>query len=283
MRRAVRWAGIGCLALLACSEQPSTDAGDATENTGASETSDSETGGGDCVPLDPDAEPVVETLTLTAADGSQVAATLARPGDATCRPGLILVHQFNRDRQQWAAQWSGAEPSFVAAGYVVLAIDLRGHGESSPYEGALTDLLTAPDQAPLDVAAALAALVAEPAVDTDKLAIVGTSIGANLAIVGSHQHPELEVAVALSPRLDPVNQLAGSPASLDIDQLYCLAGELETDQTSTCLGLAEQGTGASEAWIFPGTSAHGVELVDDFPETIPTVIAWLDAVLAVEG
>ena len=111
--------------------------------------------------------------------------------------------------------------------------------------------------------------------------MLGTSIGANLAVVGLHQHPQLAAAVAISPRRDPVMSLAGMPDSLELRDLYCLAGELDAggDQAMSCEGFVAEAGGASQAWIFEGTSAHGVELVEDFPETLPQLIAWLDEVL----
>ena len=107
-------------------------------NDGALTTTDTDTSsdevGQECVPLAVDVEPVFEELGLQSADGKQLAATIARPGSATCRPGLVLIHQFGLDRSQWAPH----VPAFVEAGYVVLTLDLRGHGQSDPADGALT-------------------------------------------------------------------------------------------------------------------------------------------------
>ena len=246
-------------------------------NDGALTTTDtgSDEVGDECVPLAVDVEPVFEELGLQSADGKQLAATIARPGSATCRPGLVLIHQFGLDRSQWAPH----VPAFVEAGYVVLTLDLRGHGQSDPADGALTDLLEDPNQAPLDVDAALAALAQDGAVDPERLAVVGTSIGANLAVVAMHQHPEVDLAVPISPRMPPLLSLAGlsDAAELSLRPLFCFAGELDSsgEQAQTCNDLVALAGDPSQARILTGTAAHGVAIVDDFAETVPDIITWL--------
>ena len=271
-----------CLAslLLACTEGGSADTtseGDVESEGDGDGDGESDTSSGDgddpCAPLPADIIPAYEELSLQTQDGKQLAATLARPGSATCRPAVLLIHQYKLERSQWDAQ----VPAFVEAGYVTLAFDLRGHGESDAQDGALADILTDPDQAPLDLAAAVEALLAHEAVDPERLAIVGTSVGANLAVVGGHQHPEVQLTVPISPRVPPIEDLAGNPAQLSLRPMFCFAGELDGGgQAQACELLVGEAGGSSKLRVLPGTAAHGVTIVEDFPETIPDVIAWLD-------
>ena len=77
--------------------------------------------------------PAPRIVDLKAADGTPLKATYfaaARPG-----PGVLLLHQINRDRKSWdpvAAQ-------LAAAGMNTLTLDLRGFGESGTRLDKLTD------------------------------------------------------------------------------------------------------------------------------------------------
>ncbi|MEM7152100.1 MAG: alpha/beta fold hydrolase [Myxococcota bacterium] len=255
-------------------EPGSTTAPASTSTTGADDTSDGEGTAQGCTPA---AGPLVsEELSLMAADGTELAATVARPTEGTCLPGLLLIHQFANDRSQWDALL----PTFVDAGYVALALDLRGHGDSGPQQGALSDILTDPDQAPLDVAAALDWLRESPSVDGARLGAVGTSIGANLTVVALHEG-SISAAVPISTRLEAVEALAGMPKSLTLGNLFCLAtdGDNGGVQADSCTQLVADATGETRVEIIEGSSAHGVTLLSEFPEVVPEILEWLGTTL----
>src|ERR1700757_3551341 len=77
--------------------------------------------------------PAPRIVDLKAADGTPLKASFfaaAKPG-----PGVLLLHQINRDRKSWdqvAAQ-------LAAAGIHTLTLDLRGFGESGTGLEQLTD------------------------------------------------------------------------------------------------------------------------------------------------
>ncbi|MEM6993542.1 MAG: alpha/beta fold hydrolase [Myxococcota bacterium] len=255
---------------------PSSEADGDTESgddgsTTAGETVDS-TGSAACTPADGD--PVQELVTLTSDDGKALTGVVTRPTTGSCLPAVVLIHQFGNDK----SQWDGELAAFVARGYVTLAIDLRGHGESDPQDGAFNGLLTDPDQAPLDVQAAIAHLANDAAVDSSRIGVVGTSIGANLAVVAASQDLGVAATVAISARLDPVESLLGG-AAVSVGPLLCFAGETDGggDQAMTCSALEPLSSGPAMSVILPGTAAHGVAIVDMFPETFPAVLDFLDA------
>ncbi len=92
------------------------------------------------------------------------------------------------------ADWETFAKELQKQGYAVLALDLRGYGSSAKPE----DWAKAPD----DVKAAWQVLTARPEVDRFRSAIVGASIGANLALIVGGGDTNVTAVVALSPGLD---------------------------------------------------------------------------------
>ncbi len=293
VRASRRLAPGALLAVLGCATTPNsggmgdssvTDVAQTTssgDSTGTSATSGGESDGvvdtsgtSSCAP--PGGEPSTETITVETMDGKQIAGTLAAPAAGTCLPAVLLVHQYLSDRTEWDA----LQGTLVEAGYVTLAIDLRGHGESDPQDGDISGLLTDPLQAPLDVAAGLGLLSQAPQVDPGRIGVVGASVGANLSVVAMHRG-ETNVAVALSPRTDPILALAEVSDAVAVDNLYCLAGENDGggDQAASCTALADQATGSGNAVIIPSSSAHGTALLERSPELVSDILEWLAAAL----
>ncbi len=108
-------------------------------------------------------------------------------------PGVVLVHGWEsaRDRMLPNAWFLNA------AGFHVLVLDVRGHGENPP-----EDLPISGGEFGADASAALRAMAARP--EVTRVAVLGHSmggIGAALAAVGE---PGADAAVVISAPADPV-------------------------------------------------------------------------------
>ena len=77
-------------------------------------------------------------------------------------------------------EWDGFFDQLVKQNYIVLAYDVRGHGQSDKVDN-IYSLFNDPNQAPHDLIAAIEYLKDDDYVDAGRIAIVGASIGANLA------------------------------------------------------------------------------------------------------
>ncbi|MCI0329425.1 MAG: lysophospholipase [candidate division Zixibacteria bacterium] len=138
-----------------------------------------------------------------AEDGLVLKGTLYLPeGAKEACPVVLLLPQMANDRKSW-----GDFPKKLsAAGYAVLAMDQRGHGESvwqgkkkkiyskftnSEFAKMVTDLDTA-----------IAVLAKQKKVDVARVAVLGASIGANVAVVYASGHPAVRAVALLSPGLD---------------------------------------------------------------------------------
>jgi len=222
--------------------------------------------------------PVTEPVSLRPGDGVILAATLYRP-PAQRPPGLILVHRYGADRHSWDAVASRLRE----AGYMALAIDLRGHGERTRRQasGQSYRSFTTGDWlgALADLRAAKQALVARGA-DPANVAIAGEDIGANLALHYALQDPDVQAIVMVSPGLDyqgietedEIVRLTDCPVLL-------LAAEEDVYAATSARTLKRGAPVFCELRSYPG-SAHGTDLFATSPNALEQVIVWLDAVIA---
>ena len=105
-------------------------------------------------------------------------------------PGLVLLHMLGRQR----SDWDELARRLQGDGYAVLAIDLRGHGESRGKREwtAMTR----------DAAAAWEWLGKQEEVDAGRRGLIGASIGANIALNFAADEPGVRTVILLSPGLD---------------------------------------------------------------------------------
>jgi pimeloyl-ACP methyl ester carboxylesterase len=95
-----------------------------------------------------------------------------------------------------------------------MALDLRGHGESASRNGrplqASPEWRTSAHEFPVDLDPALDWLKAQPRVNNSKLVVIGSDVGANLALIASGRFPEVRTVVAINPTLNESMAMAGS-------------------------------------------------------------------------
>jgi pimeloyl-ACP methyl ester carboxylesterase len=136
---------------------------------------------------------------LRASDGILLKATYypaAKPG-----PGIMLLHQCNRDRKSWtelAGKLSGE-------GFNVLTLDYRGYGESGgdrfldlPPERQVTEQAKWKG----DIDLAYAYLIGQLGVDKIRIGAGGASCGVNQSIQLALRHPEVKSLALLSGTTD---------------------------------------------------------------------------------
>jgi len=215
-----------------------------------------------------------ERVTYQAEDGLRIVADFYPPLEGEPAPVVVLLHQFNGSRAQWAT----LIPDLRQWGYAVLAPDLRSFGEStvilrdgseSGYELAdLGDLL-------LDVAAAIEYLKTRAEVGAEAIGVVGASVGGNLAYVASGSFPQIKTAVSMSPNASPSDDalLGRDVPGFSPRSVLFMSDEAES---SDAQALAANVADPVDVRIYDSTVAHGVELLED-PETKPDIRDWLSA------
>jgi len=133
---------------------------------------------------------VTEEITLKTLDNFNIKGSYY---EANSDKSVILLHQLNNDRNSW----NDFALELKEAGYNVLTIDLRGHGESTgdwnnfnaqDFQNMVLDIKEADN------------LLRQKHPNT-KLGIVGASIGANLAVNYGISN-DVDVLILLSPGIN---------------------------------------------------------------------------------
>ncbi len=199
---------------------------------------------------------------VTAADGLRLVGTFSPGAGAGPRPAVLLLHMLGSNREAWAP----LAPELADVGYSVLALDMRGHGET----GGAPDWTLAGD----DLTRVWQVLSGRPDVDAGRTAIIGASIGANLALVVAAEIPAVRTVVLLSPGLDyrGVQTEAAMTAYGDRPVLIVASAEdgYAADSSRRLAGLAP----GAALTIYEG-AGHGTTMLIREPGLTDLILDWL--------
>jgi len=135
---------------------------------------------------------VTRDFSVAAADGLEIAgmATLPESGDPV--PAVLLLHMLGSNQQAWLE--SDLLTMLNDQGYATFTVDMRGHGAT----GGTNDW----NLAQTDLQVVWQYLRDLPEVDGQATAVIGASIGANMALRLTANVPQIDTAVLLSPGLE---------------------------------------------------------------------------------
>lgn len=217
----------------------------------------------------------MEKISFLTSDGVRIvgAHTIGIAGG----PAALLLHMMPATKESW-------EPftaKLVASGFShVLAIDLRGHGESREGSGGTRlDYELFEDAEHMrtihDVEAAVEWMHTTLDIDAEHIAVIGASIGANLAIAYTAAHDGIPAAVALSPGLDYRGVATGDAVTKmqDTQSLYLAASAEDELSFTTNRKLAALKPDA--VVIELDGAGHGTTMFEREPVFMDTLIDWL--------
>ncbi len=134
-----------------------------------------------------------ETVGFTTQEGFAIKGTYY---DSNSTKAILLLHMLGRDRHDYD-EFAG---QLQAEGFSVLSIDLRGHGESTLKNGMTTRYTSFSEKDFNDMAHDVAAAKGLLAGKGKKMdAIIGASIGANIALKYAVGDETVKTVVLLSP------------------------------------------------------------------------------------
>ena len=208
-----------------------------------------------------------QRLTLRTEDGQNIAATWYEPASRPA-PAVILVHMLTRSKRDWEPMAARLASDGIGA----LAIDLRGHGESSGDASNLSAMVN-------DVRAAKRHLAARTDVIHSRIGIAGASLGASLAVLAGAEDGAVTSLALLSPSLDyrglrieaALRKFGSRPALLvsSDDDAYAMRSARE---------LAKGGGSAREVLLLNG-AGHGMNMFGKAPELGRQLSDWFHRTL----
>ena len=177
---------------------------------------------------------------------------------------LLLLHGAYEDSNSWNDFRKIAQDE----GYAVFTVDFRGHGHS---DGEKT-FVEAMDN---DVDAALDWLENSLGVSEQQIALMGESLGANLALRAGARHPEIPAVILLSPGMLLWKiSISEAIVSYGSRPLLLVASEEDGYPAATVRQLDEQARGFHELLLFPGAE-HGTKMLEANPNLSLQMLTWL--------
>ena len=213
-----------------------------------------------------------ETVSFTTSDGIVIKGTMYTAGKAAA-PTVLCLHQWREDRSSYKA----LAKSLVSAGFQVLAIDMRGYGESTKTKdgGAVR-----PDrQAVKDIEAAMVFLRSNSAVDKSRIGIIGASYGSSNAVIYAAEDPAIRALVLLSPGLNYFHVLPTEPAVAAYGSRPMLAVASSEDVRSVEAVDAYKNIGGAVRTLVFDNAGHGTEILQAKGDLTQNIIDFLRASL----
>jgi pimeloyl-ACP methyl ester carboxylesterase len=204
-----------------------------------------------------------EVVTTEAADGLVLVGEFYASDDSAT--AILLLHMLNSRR----SAWSPLIPALTDAGYNVLAVDMRGHGDT----GGAQDWAAAER----DIEAWLDWLADQPSAEGEQIAIVGASIGSNLALIGCAYDARCVTAIALSPGLDyrGVMPEAALAEGLADRSALLVASHDDSYSADSVKALTEIAEGALGVHLYTGR-LHGTDIFTTEADSLTSLVMnWL--------
>ncbi|PIQ67812.1 hypothetical protein CO173_04025 [Candidatus Uhrbacteria bacterium CG_4_9_14_3_um_filter_41_35] len=211
----------------------------------------------------------METLTLTTEDGAKISGVFY---PASGERYALLLHMMPATKESWLSFIDGLN----ALGINALAIDLRGHGESSGGPSGYLEFTDTQHQSTVfDVRSAWFYLASKGAL-ADRTVVVGASIGANLAIEHLAEHETIKACVALSPGLN----YHGIQADINIvhlaeDQRVLLVASDEDEYSAKSIDQLHQLSPANTEKIEVKGLGHGTVMLRS-SWLFDQILKWID-------
>lgn len=213
--------------------------------------------------------PIIEDVTIEAADGLPLHATFFAPGGMAPFPGVLLLHMLGSDRQVWVD--NGFAEKLVADGYAVLALDMRGHGDSvGPIDWAKADE---------DLQRVWAYFAGRDEVDGERTAVIGASIGSNMALRTGANETAVKTVALLSPGLDYRGVTTEDALVQYGDRpILIVASEEDAYAADSSRTLSEQAAGETHLEMYNG-AGHGTNMFGPQPDLADLLLEWLNQYL----
>lgn len=216
---------------------------------------------------------MTERVTFQTADSVSIAGNWSAPANA--KNAVLLLHMMPATR----VSFSPLTAELNTAGFATLAIDLRGHGESTEQNGKKLDYKNFTDTdhhaSKLDVDAAMNFLKGKGFAE-GHISFVGASIGANLSLDALYRYSDTRKAVLLSPGLDyrGVKTDAVMKGMNQNQKVWLIAAKEDTYSADSVKTLYTFNASTAKLTVFDGPE-HGTNLFQTQKNLIADIVKFL--------
>jgi pimeloyl-ACP methyl ester carboxylesterase len=216
-------------------------------------------------------------VTFETSDGFVLKGDLASAADANA-PAAILLHMYRSDRSAWAP----LVPELTAAGFTVLAIDQRAHGESQQRLDETVNVAAIPRRAfgktvregVRDVKAAVRYLAGQ-GLATDRIVLIGASYGCSVALLSAEAVEGVRALVLLSPGTNYFGVDVAPAASSFPGPLLIVAAEDDGQSVESARIIARRHQGPEDLEIY-FSGGHGTRLFGPRPRLKQRIVEFAE-------
>ncbi len=214
----------------------------------------------------------MEKITFKTKDGVTIAGNYFKPVEEN-PPAFLLLHMMPATKESWNTFASHLQKE----GFAVLAIDLRGHGESTDRNGKKIDYKMFSDEdhrESINDIAAAKEFLRQNGADTSRMAIGGASIGANLALWHASEDKDVRLLVLLSAGLNYRGIKTPELAARFSGPVYILVSENDSKAIDGSKKIFEIFPGDKKLNIIKGNS-HGTDMFASMPGLLDELLGWV--------
>ena len=209
-----------------------------------------------------------ENLTFKMDNGLEIIGTLYKPAEIEPPwPGVLLLHMIYGQRQEW----EGLARTLSQNGYAALAIDLRGHGETG---GEMNW-----DLARQDISQVWQTFASRQEIKSNSTAVIGASMGANMAVLLGADQPDIRALVLLSPGLNYYMVQTAEPLAAYGDRpVLIIASQEDSYAAISSEELLKYAQGEALLEMYAG-NGHGTAMLGNQPDLSTLLLDWLHPIL----
>jgi len=214
-------------------------------------------------------------------DGFHIIGQLDIPAKTTIKnkaPMVVFLHSIGKDYTEWGTFPAAIKDQLNVA---TLNVNLRGHGKSFLNKNSKKiywqNFQSKDYQAfPYDVIDVLKYIKEQyPEIDSSRVAIVGTSLGANTALMTGSYGVKAKTIIMLSPMLNykgfdlrlPIVKYGDHP-------LLFIVSKKDKYSYQSCLELIKFAQGKKQLKVYP-YGGNGVNLIKFQPDAKPLIVNWI--------
>lgn len=220
-----------------------------------------------------------EEIIFQTSDGLNISGDYYSPKEKSENkmPLVILIHQFNSNREQWSEELIGG---LLKHNFSVIRYDIRSHGKSDKAKVPVQELLSDLQQAPKDLEAVIKWARTREEIDPSRIGVAGTSIGAALALNASH-YLGIKSFVAISLGKYTYEKLTGNYEELlgakvipRVPNGMLICGTKDGNYAKESQVIFDNFLMEPKEYKQFESEKHGKDLIADFPGINDLILEW---------